>query len=380
MGCMSSALPSVQEPAIQRVSTVELFFDLVFVFTITQLTSTIAHPHDFSDYLRAILVFMTLMWIYNGYAWLTSNIAIQTPRQRQLLFTAMAGFFVMALSIPDVFGASGLPYALGLLLVTAVHAGLFKTAPTSSAQAIRGVAAYNFASALLVLAAAFVRPPWDWPLWTAAVVVLFVATARRREQHFQLSPAHFVERSGLLVIVALGESVVAVGLGASGLALEPMLVVAAVLALFLSASLWWTYFDKDDRRAEHQFVRATPVDRARMALLGFGFAHFIMIFGIILVAAGLEVGIARPTGAPEAVGIWNLAAGVAVYLIGDTLYRSVLRIGRGRLRLFVAALACATVPLGLVFGALAQVTACVLLLQPIWLADREPSVPSTEAA
>lgn len=368
---MSTTLPPSTEPRIQRVSTVELFFDLVFVFAITQLTDLVAHPHDVGDYLKTILVFMTLMWIYSGYTWLTSNIVIERPRQRQLLFSAMAGFFVMALSIPDVFGASGLPYALGLLLVTAIHAGLFKTAPTASAQAIRSIAGYNFGAALLVFAAAFVRPPWDWPLWTAAVAVLLAATAMRRESNFRLSPAHFVERNGLLLIVALGESVVAVGLGASGLALDPALILAAVLALFLSASVWWTYFDQDDRRAEHTFARATPAERSRMAIIGFGYAFFIMIFGIILIAAGLEVGIAHATGRPDAVGIWNLAAGLAVYLIGDTLYRHALRIGPGRLRLLIAALAFLTVPLGLSFGAVAQFAACVVLLQPLWLVERK---------
>jgi low temperature requirement protein LtrA len=99
------------------------------------------------------------MWMYSGYIWLTSNLAIERPWQRQLLFAAMAGFFVMALAIPEVFGDGGLPYALGLLGVTAIHALLFTTAPTASARAIRRVAVYNVASALLVLAAAFVRPP-----------------------------------------------------------------------------------------------------------------------------------------------------------------------------------------------------------------------------
>src|SRR6476469_247365 len=122
---MRASHPPSTEPSIQRVSNIELFFDLVFVFTLTQLTGLVVHPHDLSDYLKAILVFMTLMWIYAGYAWLTSNIAIQSHSQRLLLFTAMAIFFGMALSIPDVFGDGGLPYALGLLVVTVVHAGLF---------------------------------------------------------------------------------------------------------------------------------------------------------------------------------------------------------------------------------------------------------------
>lgn len=366
-----SAPPPTAEPRIERVSTVELFFDLVFVFAITQLTSLVAHPRGLGDYSRATLVFMTLMWMYGGYTWLTSNLAIERPWQRQLLFTAMAGFFIMALSIPEVFEAGGLPYALGLLCVTAIHAFLFTTAPTGSARAIRGIAGYNFAAALLVLAAAFVQPPWDWPLWTAAVAVVILASVQRHESGFQVSPSHFVERNGLLLIVALGESVVAVGLGARELPITPPLVLLAVLALLLSAAIWWTYFDRDDRRAEHQFAAATAADRARMALLGFGYAHFVMIAGIILIAAGLEVGITHPVGHTEPIGLWNLAAGLAIYLVGDTFYRRVLRIGPGRLRLAIAALVFLTVPLGLAFGALAQVAACVLLMQPLWIVDRK---------
>lgn len=369
---MRASPPPSTEPSIQRVSTIELFFDLVFVFTLTQLTGLVVHPHDFSDYLKAILVFMTLMWIYVGYAWLTSNIAIQNRSQRLLLFTSMASFFVMALSIPDVFGDGGLPYALGLLVVTIVHAGLFTTAPTTSAQAIRFFAPFNIASALLVLTAAFVRTPWVWLLWAAAVAVLLISSALGRAGAFQLSPSHFVERNSLLIIVALGESIVDIGIGAEGLPINTTLVVSAALALFLVASVWWTYFGGDESHAEHHFAAAAPSERARMALLGFGYAHFIMIAGIILLAAGLEVAITHPVGQPAAAdeaGIWNLAAGLALYLLGDTLYRWVLRIGPSRLRLLIAALVVVTVPLGLIFGALAQVTACVLLLQPLWLVE-----------
>jgi len=205
------------------------------------------------------------------------------------------------------------------------------------------------------------------------VAVLLVASVTRPERDFRLSPSHFVERNGLLLIVALGESIVAVGLATAGLPVDATLAVAAVLALFLAASVWWTYFGRDDRRAEHEFGRATPAERGRMALLGFGYAHFVMIFGIVLIAAGLEVGIAYPTGPPETVGIWNLAAGLAVYLVGDAAYRRVLRIGPSRRHLLTAGLALLTVPLGLRFGTLAQMAACVLLLQPLGLGGRERS-------
>lgn len=177
----------------------------------------------------------------------------------------MAGIFTIALAIPEAFSDGGLPYALGLLCATAVRTYLCMTVPTGSAQAIRGIAGFNFAAALLVFAAAFVRPPWDWPLWTPKVSVLLLAAIGRRERDFQLSPAHFVERNGLLLIVALGESIVAVGLGARGLPLDVPLFLTAVVALLLSASVWWTYFARDDRLAEHQFAAVTPAERAHGA-------------------------------------------------------------------------------------------------------------------
>ena len=360
-----SASPSVETP-IQRVSNIELFFDLVFVFTLTQLTDTVTHPHDAGNYMRTILVFMTLMWIYGGFAWLTSNLHIERMLQFYLLFAAMAGFFVMALSIPDVFDEGGLPYALGLLVVTAVHAGLFMTAPTSGAQAILRIAPFNFASAGLVLAAAFVHPPWDWPLWAGAVAVLFAATFLRQERNFRVSPAHFVERSGLLIIIALGESIVDVGVGATGLPVDTNLVITVVPALFLAGSLWRTYFGKDDRTAEHNFTRATLTERSRMALLGYGYTHFAMILGIMLTAAGLKVAIAHPTGSADPASVWNLGAGLAVYLVGDVLFRHILRVGPGQVLLFIAGLALATISLGFLFGSLAQLVAAVLLISSLF--------------
>lgn len=183
---MSATSATGTSPDVQWVSTIELFFDLIFVFTLAQLTSLISHPHDPTDYLKTILVFMTLMWIYDGFAWLTSNVVLATARQRQLIFLAMAGFFVMALSIPRVFAQGGLPYALGFLVVTCVHAGLFMTVPGGSTRAILRIAPFNFASVALVLAAAFVEPLWDWPLWLAAGVLLS-AILFRRERGFDLS-------------------------------------------------------------------------------------------------------------------------------------------------------------------------------------------------
>lgn len=362
--------PTLTASGIQRVSTIELFFDLVFVFAITQLTSMVAHPHGLEDYLRAALVFLTLAWMYGGYTWLTSNVVFSRVWQRQALFAAMAGFFLMALAIPDVFEEDGLVYAIGFLAVTTIHTAMFSTAPNTSSRAIWDIASFNFAAVGFVLVAAFVDPPWDWPLWAAAVGVFVLASVRRREQNFEISPAHFVERNGLLLIVALGESIVAVGLGARELDLNLPVVLMAVFALMLAAAIWWSYFDRDPERAEQKLQSATSVERARMALLGFGYAHFVMIAGIVLIAAGLEVGIAHPIHDTETIGLWNLAIGLAIYLLGDTWYRNVLKIETGRLRPVLAVAVFASVPIGYALGALAQLIACVLILQPLWLLDR----------
>lgn len=169
MTASSRSTAAPQDAGIRQVGTIELFFDLVLVFAATQITGLIGHPHGPADYLKAVLVFLSLMWIYDGHLWLTSNVAIQERRDRWLFFVAMAGFFVMALGIPSVFGPGGLPYALGLGLglVTAIHAVLVGRAANSSAAAIRGVAPYNLASAALVLTAALVPEVWRWPLWGA---------------------------------------------------------------------------------------------------------------------------------------------------------------------------------------------------------------------
>lgn len=113
--------PLMTRPNVQNARPLELFFDLVFVFAVTQLTGLISHPHGWLDYLQALLVFLTMMWMYDGFLWLTSNLDLEADRDTWLLGLAMVGFFVMALGIPTIGGAGGLPYALGYMLVVVLH-------------------------------------------------------------------------------------------------------------------------------------------------------------------------------------------------------------------------------------------------------------------
>ncbi len=364
-----SAPAAPQEPAVQKVSPLELFFDLIFVFAVTQVTSLVTHPHELAEYAKAVLVFFTLMWMYDGFAWLTSNVLVRSDWDYSLLAVAMASFMVMSLAIPTVFGAGGLVYGVGLVVVILVHAVMFRTAPNSSSKAILDVVPYNLGMAGLVIGATFVPQDLRLPMWAATVALAVVATLLRREGRFELSPVHFVERHGLLVIVALGESIVGIGEGARDLPLTLPLLGYVVLGLYFGVCLWATYFDEDAEKAEHAMVHASPKRRNRMALLGFGYAHYAMIAGIMLAAAGLEVGVRHPLEIAPIWSTWNLAAGLALYLAGDIAYRRTMSIGPNRFRFMTAILALATGLLGTYFCATIHLLACCLLGTALWVLD-----------
>lgn len=232
-----------REPQIQRVSTIELFFDLVFVFAVTQLTGVVAHPHGPADYMRAALVFFTLMWMYEGFAWLTSNIRVESDRDCWLLVGAMGAFMAMSMAIPTVFDSGGIVYGVGLTVAALIHGLLFREAPNSSSKAILRLVPYHLGMGLLTLAAGFAPMPYKWPLWCLAVVMPILLTLRRQENGFHLSAPHFVERHGLLIIVALGESVVGVGQAARDLPLGMPVLLYALLGIYLGVCVWASYFD-----------------------------------------------------------------------------------------------------------------------------------------
>jgi low temperature requirement protein LtrA len=362
--------PTSSTPAPPRVSTLELFFDLVFVFIVTQVTHLVAHAHGASDLLRAFLILAVTWWMYGGYAWLTNNIDLGGSATRLLMLAAMAGFLLMALSIPRVASRDGVAFALALLFVVLVHAALFTRAPNASARAIFRVAPFNVACALLVLAAAFAPSQWNIALWFAALLAPLSSTLARVERGFALSAGHFAERHGLIILIALGESVIGIGAGGEDVPVRLPLAGAAVLGLALAAALWWSYFDRDDTRAEHAMAHSDAPDRARLGVQAYWFAHLLMIAGIVVAAAGVQgviADLARP-GTGEVV--WLLAAGVTVYLVGEVAFRHLLRLGPGHVRLVSAGLALATVPVGLEVGSLAQLAVLVGLLVAMLVVER----------
>src|SRR5256714_3861860 len=243
-----------------RVTTLELFFDLVFVFTITQLTAVLYHASTLRSVVQVVLMLGVIWWMYGGYAWMTNAVSAHTTNRRLLLLGGMAGYFVLALSIPDAFSSSGLAFGRAYLLIVSVRSALFTRATSASAaRAIFTLAPFNLGSALVLVIGGALGGAAQYALWTGAFCFEWLTPIIRGIRGFAIAPAHFVERPGLLVLIAIGGSVVALGIGASHLPVDAGLVVAAALGLALSAALWWLYFGDTEAAAERALDEMAPI-------------------------------------------------------------------------------------------------------------------------
>ncbi len=346
-----------------RVSTLELFFDLVFVFTITQLTGVLAAGTDFTAMAQVVLLLALIWWMYDGYAWLTNAIETERHRYRLLLMGGMGAFLVIALAAQDAFGGRGLTFALAYVTVVLLHSGMFvRGTSLSEIRAILRLAPFNLAGAGLVLVGGAVGGSVQWTTWSAAALLFWAVTPwLTTVEGFLVSPTHFVERHGLVVIVALGESVVVIGVGATGLQLDADLVLVALIALALSASLWWTYFI-DESAVEQAMAEAPPQRRNDLALIAFGYWHYGLLLGIVSVAAGLKKAVGAPYDPLDGWIASELASGVGLFLACDVGFRRTLGIGRGGIRLAVALISLLTIPIGVEIAGVAQVGALAAIV------------------
>jgi low temperature requirement protein LtrA len=354
--------------AVERVTSLELFFDLVFVFTITQLTAFLG-ALSWRHVWQAVVMLGLIFWMYDGYAWLTNAVRAEGGRRQALLLGGMCGYLVLALAIPAAFAGAGLTFGIAYLVINLIHSFLYiGSAGESSSRAMRALAPINLASAAAVLIAGAVGGVAQEVVWSAVFLLLWFAT--RAGAGFEIGPAHFVERHSLLVLVALGESVVATGIAARhGSTITLTFVIAAILGLLVSAGLWWTYFGPGQEAVERAFSRAVGADRVRMAFIGFGYAHYAMLLGVVLAAVGLRGAVANPDSELELGRAFALAGGAALFLAGDGWFRSVLGLRDMRRRLLGGAGLLLAVPVGrfvsgvVAVGVLAGLVAVAIALE-----------------
>jgi low temperature requirement protein LtrA len=378
-----------EEPG-RRVTTLELFFDLVFVFTLTQLTVLLAHDLSFATAGRVALILVVLFWMYGAYAYLTNQVPPDRPSRRLLLMLGMGAFLVCALAIPRVFDDTGVVFGLGFLGVVVVHTALYSRSHGRD-SVWYGVS--NALAALAVTAAGLVHGLPADGLWLLAIALQFVTPyiaehgpgrrdgrtpATMRVQLGSLDPAHFVERHGLLLIIAFGESVISIGVGIGDLPLTPGLFGGAFLALALAAALWWTYFVRDEERAEAAFRATAAADRWRLAMNAYYYAFLPMLLGIACLAAGVKTTLGH-LGAPAHWGpALALAGGVALFLAGDAAFRGAMRLRPLGFRAGAAPVVLATSFLGVRVSVAGELVSLVAVLVAMLGAEARWGVRAAE--
>jgi low temperature requirement protein LtrA len=385
---------SVGESA--TATTLELFFDLVFVFALTQVTAMLAADVTGVGLLRGVLVIAVVWWCWVGYSWLSNVVKADEGWARVGLLVAMAAMFLVALAIPEAFtdlpgGLSGPHvFALAYLTLRTVHLVLFwliSDADVGLRHQVARFAPTMIGGTALLLLAADTSGTAQLLLWVAAVAADYGGTLAIGARGWRLNSAkHFAERHGLIVIVALGESIVAIGVGVTDLPISWPVVVAATLGLSVSASLWWVYFDTSALLGERALSKARGVHRVSMARAAFTFLHLPMMLGIVLLALGLkkvleyvgDTGHHTLTDALYGIPLWSLYGGVAVYLLAQVAFAYRCYRARKIYRLAFAVILLAVTPAMSYLPALASLGVLATLLVALntveWLrfrTDRE---------
>lgn len=333
------------------VAPLELYFDLVFVFAVTQITIAMAHDVGVESIVRGSLV-LGLIWSgWAGYAWLGNMAVAHAGAMRNLMLTSMAAVFVLALAIPEAFhdAAGGLDGPLVVaccyLVFRALHLRMYwvlsATDPLMRRQLTRFAPGVLVGTALMFCAAGTHGAGQMW-LWVGALAADFVGLAAGGAQGWQLrSTSHFGERHGQIVIIALGESILAIGIAVRGDAISWAIIGASVLGLFLATAMWWIYFDVTAVQAEHRLQSEPAATRPRLARNAYSILHLPMVLGIVLTALGLKklvqysgTGESHTLAEPmEGVTLLALIGGIIVYLAAHAAFRGVLGLGVYRARL-----------------------------------------------
>jgi len=351
----------------QRVTPFELFFDLVFVFGFTQVTTVLSHNSTWSGLGHALLLLTALWWAWSAYAWLTNSVDPEEGPVAGPIVAAMAAMFVAALAVPEAFGRHGVVFGAAFLIVAAMQPLLFALTTRSDRdllQAILRAAPTAVAGAALILAAGFVHGWLKPALWVVALAVGLFAPLFIELTGWRVHPAHFVERHGLIVIIAIGESLVAIGVGARESGLGAGVIVAAVLGLLVAASFWLAYFDFFTIRAQQLLSDRRGASQIALARDAFTYLHLPMVAGIVLFAFALKTTLAHVDDDLDAVPALALCGGPALYLLAYVGLRVRISrvLGGGRL---VASIVCAAlIPVALVVPALAALS----LVAAVWVA------------
>jgi len=379
----------------QRVTPLELFFDLVFVFAITQVTGFLADNSTWLGLLRGVLLLAALWWAWAAYAWLTNTLNPEEGTVRLAVFGSIAAMLIVALATRDAFGGEGVVFGVAYFLVRALHLVLYAIAGKQDPELFRAVARTALPATVgpaLLIVAGFLHGASQMAVWGAALAIDYLGVLVGHMRGWRVSPEHFVERHGLVVIIALGESIVAIGVGAAGLPLDAGRIAAALLGMAVIAALWWSYFDWLIYITLARLEEATGVERAALARDLYSYLHLPMVAGIVLFALGLKTTIANVDSPLPTIPAVGLCGGLALYFLAHVAGRLRLGGGLGRGRpvvtfALVALLPVATrVPALVALALVAAACAGLILYEALrhryeraWIRERRGSFTMEEA-
>ena len=351
----------------QRVTSFELFFDLVFVFGFTQVTTVLSDDPTWSGLAHGLLILGALWWAWAAYAWLTNTVNPDEGAVWGAMLVAMAAMFVAALAVPEAFGRHGVVFGVAFLVVNVMYLTLYALGARGDRDLLAAIlrsAPSALAGTALIIAAGFLDGWLRSLLWLAALVIGLFGPLLAGSSGWRVGPAHFVERHGLIVIIAIGESLVAIGLGARGTGLGTGVIVAAVLGLLVAISFWLAYFDFFSMRGLQLLTDRTGVERIALARDAYTYLHLPMVTGIVLFAFALKTTLAHVGDELATIPALGLCGGPALYLLAyvGVRVRVSHTLGGGRL---VAAIACALLwPVATVVPALVALA----LIAVVWVA------------
>jgi low temperature requirement protein LtrA len=348
----------------ERVTPLELFFDLVFVLALTQCTALMAKDPTWAGLARGLLVLGVLWWAWVAYAWLTSVVDPEEGGVRLVMFVVMAALLVVALCVPGAFGDDALLFALAYGIVRGGQLALYIIASEDDPALRRSVLGLAGGSAIgvgLLIAASGLDGWVQGAVWALALLLDMAEPFFFGAEGWSLEhPSHFAERHGLIIIIALGESIVAIGVGA-GIVVDAGVVAAAALGIAVAAALWWLYFDVVAMLSERDLARL-PRGRERneRARDVYSYIHFPMVAGIVLLALGLKTTLGGVGEELDAVTAFAMLGGTAVYLLAHVAhrYRNVHTVNNHRL--VCAAALLALIPVAVEIPALASLAVLTL--------------------
>jgi low temperature requirement protein LtrA len=356
--------------AAHAVSPLELFFDLVFVFALTQVTTLLADDLTWVGMLRGFAVLAAVWWAWVAFAWLTNSITIDDDLvSRLVVLLAMGAMLVVGLAAPGAFGDTAIVFGVAYFVVRALHVLLYLYTTRGDRDVFRAVARLApgmMIGATLIVIAGFLPPgPARVALWALALIVDFTSPLVSGTAGWKVDASHFTERHGLIIIIALGESLVALGIGATGADFTPGIVAAIALGVAVICGLWWLYFDIVSLAAERMLESVTGAARAAMARDSYSYIHFFMVWGIVLVALGLKKTLLDVDAPLKTLAVIALFGGLAMYLLAHVAFRLRNTGTINTQRLVTAVLLLALIPVAMAVPALVALsiaTAVIVLL------------------